>query len=119
MMMRHIEVVVEESCVYRRSFYDCCLKNITSQLKQLHMKMPNSNPIQKRRQKNIQHFYLNILSSSVALYWEGISIKAESANSASFLDRSVFFDIISVKFTNCTRQSKRDKEKSSLASLKA
>ena len=48
--------------------------------------------------------YPNILSSSVALYWDGISISAARANSASFLERSIFFDIISVKFTNCKSQ---------------
>lgn len=48
--------------------------------------------------------YPNILSSSVALYWDGISISAARANSVSFLERSIFFDIISVKFTNCKSQ---------------
>ena len=48
--------------------------------------------------------YPNISSSSVALYWEGISISAARANSVSFLDLSIFFDIISVKFTNCKSQ---------------
>ena len=55
--------------------------------------------------------YPNILSSSVALYWEGISIKAASANSVSFLDRSMFFDIISVKFTNYRRRKNNRKVK--------
>jgi hypothetical protein len=39
----------------------------------------------------------------VALYWEGISIKAARANSVSFRFESTFFDIISVKFTNYTK----------------
>ena len=39
-------------------------------------------------------------SSMVALYWGGISMRAESANSVSFRDCSLFFDMISVKFTN-------------------
>ena len=37
----------------------------------------------------------------VALYWEGISIRAARANAASFFDMSLLVDIISVKFTNC------------------
>jgi len=38
--------------------------------------------------------------SIVALYWEGISIKADRAKSVSFLLESTLLDIISVKFTN-------------------
>jgi hypothetical protein len=111
-MVRHIEVAVEESCVYHSFYYDCCLKN---------KKNVNLNGFIIRRcyiqiqynkayKEKIQHCYPNILSSSVALYWSGISIKAESANSASFLDRSMFFDIISVKFTNYRRHSKTEKK---------
>ena len=44
--------------------------------------------------------YPNRPSSSVALYCEGISIRAERANSVCFLVSFTFFDIISVKFTN-------------------
>lgn len=44
--------------------------------------------------------YPKISSSIVALYWEGISINAARANSVSFRDEGIFFDIISVKFTN-------------------
>lgn len=44
--------------------------------------------------------YPNRSSAMVALYWEGISIKAERANSVCFLDGSTFFDMISVKLTN-------------------
>lgn len=50
--------------------------------------------------------YPSKLSSSVALYWDGISIKAARANSASFLEWSIFFDIMSVKFTNYRIQKK-------------
>ena len=41
----------------------------------------------------------------VALYWEGISIRAARANAASFFDISLLVDIISVKFTNCNNLS--------------
>lgn len=51
------------------------------------------------------NFYPNMPSSRVALYWEGISIRAERANSVCFLDRSTFFDMISVKFTNCIKET--------------
>lgn len=44
-----------------------------------------------------------MLSSNVAWYWVGISINAERENSASFLDWSTFFDMISVKLTNYKR----------------
>lgn len=56
-----------------------------------------------KRTTQMLDYYPNISSSSVALYCEGISIKAARANSASFLERSIFFDIISVKFTNYRR----------------
>ena len=42
----------------------------------------------------------SILSSIVALYWEGISINAARENAASFREGGMFLDIISVKFTN-------------------
>lgn len=63
-----------------------------------------ANPSNPTRQE--LDYYPNILSSRVALYWEGISINAARANSASFLERSIFFVIISVKFTNYRRQKK-------------
>lgn len=56
------------------------------------------------QKKEVTHCYPNKPSSSVALYWAGISIKAARENSASFLDRSILFDIISVKFTNYKSQ---------------
>lgn len=37
----------------------------------------------------------------MALYCDGISISAARANSASFLEMGMVFDMISVKFTNC------------------
>lgn len=37
----------------------------------------------------------------VALYWKGISMRAESANAASFFSIVMFPDMIFVKFTNC------------------
>jgi hypothetical protein len=44
--------------------------------------------------------YPKIPNSTVALYCCGISINAERANAASFLDCAMFLDIISEKFTN-------------------
>lgn len=52
---------------------------------------------------NYSTIYPNRLWSMVALYWDGISIKAARANSVSFRFESTFFDIISVKFTNYTQ----------------
>lgn len=52
----------------------------------------------KERERSI--CYLHMLSSFVALYWEGISINAATTNSISSRDAAAFFDIISVKFTN-------------------
>lgn len=40
----------------------------------------------------------------VALYWNGISIRAASAKAASFLEGSLFSDMIFEKFTNCKRK---------------
>lgn len=48
----------------------------------------------------VKYYYPKMLSSMVALYCDGISIKAVSANSVSLHDGVVFFDMISVKFTN-------------------
>lgn len=44
--------------------------------------------------------YPSKLSSKAALYCEGISINAARANAVSFREGGMFFDIISVKFTN-------------------
>ena len=55
--------------------------------------------------RKFSNLYPNMPSSIVALYWEGISIKAARANSACFLDGSTSFDIISVKLTNWTEKS--------------
>ena len=44
--------------------------------------------------------YPKIPNSTVALYCCGISINAERANAASFLDCAMFLDIISEKFKN-------------------
>ena len=52
-------------------------------------------------------YYPNIPSSKVALYWEGISIKADRANSVCFLIGLTFFDIISAKFTNYKHNQKQ------------
>lgn len=52
-------------------------------------------------------YYPNIPSSNVALYWEGISIKADRANSVCFLIVFTFFVIISVKFTNYKHNQKQ------------
>jgi len=49
-------------------------------------------------------------SSIVALYCGGISMRAESANSVSFRDCSLFFDMISVKFTNYRKPIQKTKE---------
>lgn len=45
----------------------------------------------------------------VALYWNGISMRAASAKAVSFFDASVLSDMIFVKLTNCRREYKRGK----------
>lgn len=45
--------------------------------------------------------------SSVAWYCVGISINAARANSASFLDAGMYFDMMSVKFTNYKAEKSR------------
>lgn len=45
--------------------------------------------------------YPNKPNSRAALYWRGISINAARAKAVSFSADDVFFDMISVKLTNC------------------
>lgn len=61
--------------------------------------MKKSKVFIKEKQREVS-LYPSMLSSIVALYWEGISINADRANSVSFRDGATFFDIISVEFTN-------------------
>lgn len=77
----------------------------------------------KKKQRKVEEFrfscYPNRPSSMVALYWEGISIKAARENSVSFLNGSTFFDMISVKFTNYMQKARiRSHERSAVTNWK-
>lgn len=46
--------------------------------------------------------YPSSLSSSVALYWKGISMRAARANAVSLSDGLPLLDMVVVKSTNCS-----------------
>lgn len=70
------------------------LRQVSKQLEWTSDQSKNEGMIQGKKT------YPKIPNSTVALYCGGISINAERANAASFLDCAMFLDIISEKFTN-------------------